>query len=47
MWANELDVPIFSVDYRLSPATEFPAALNDVWQAYYWIVEHAEAFLGL
>jgi hormone-sensitive lipase len=31
MWANDLNIPIFSIDYRLSPAYDFPAALNDVW----------------
>lgn len=39
MWANELaGVPVFSIDYRLAPKDTFPAALNDVWQSYYWIV---------
>ena len=47
VWANETGVPVFSVDYRLAPANAFPAALNDVWQVYYWIVENAEAFLGI
>lgn len=30
-WANVLDIPIFSVDYRLSPQSAFPDALNDCW----------------
>jgi hormone-sensitive lipase len=47
VWANDTGIPIFSVDYRLAPASAFPAALNDVWQVYYWIVENAEAFLGI
>jgi hormone-sensitive lipase len=47
IWANELKVPIFSVDYRLAPKDKFPAALNDVWQVYYWIVRYSEAFLGI
>ena len=47
VWANDTGIPIFSVDYRLAPASPFPAALNDVWQVYYWIVENAEAFLGI
>ena len=48
IWANELEgVPIFSVDYRLAPGHTFPAAINDVWQVYYWICEHAETFLGI
>ena len=47
VWANEVGVPIFSVDYRLAPAEAFPAALNDVWQVYHWIVENAETYLGI
>lgn len=40
-------MPIFSVDYRLSPKYSFPAALNDVWQVYYWLIENAESKLGI
>ena len=47
IWANELNVPIFSVDYRLAPQDQFPAALNDVWQTYYWLVLNAESRLGI
>lgn len=47
MWANTLGVPIFSVDYRLAPGDQFPAALNDVWQTYYWLVLNAELVLGI
>jgi len=31
LWANELEVPIVSIDYRLAPQDQFPVALNDVW----------------
>ena len=37
-WANELSVPVFSVDYRLSPKNPFPDPVNDCYQAYYWIM---------
>ena len=43
-WANSLEVPVFSVDYRLSPQSKFPCALNDVWQVYYWLMEKGEKY---
>jgi hormone-sensitive lipase len=39
IWANETGVPVFSIDYRLSPKWQFPAALNDVWQTYHFLLE--------
>jgi len=30
-WANELNVPVFSIDYKLAPQDPFPAAVNDCW----------------
>ena len=47
IWANEVGVPIFSIDYRLSPLAAFPDALNDCWQVYYWLVLNAEKHLGI
>ena len=46
MWANVLDIPVFSVDYRLSPKSSFPDALNDCWQVYTWLLEKGEAHFG-
>ena len=31
VWANSLGLKVFSVDYRLSPESKFPDALNDCW----------------
>ena len=45
-WANDLSVPIFSVDYRLAPKNPYPDPVNDCYQAYVWIVTHAESQLG-
>lgn len=47
MWANILNIPIFSIDYRLAPKYPFPTALNDIWQTYYWFVEYGFAYLGI
>jgi len=39
-WMNCLNGKglMFSIDYSLSPAFEYPYALDDCWQAYLWIV---------
>lgn len=47
IWANDTKIPIVSIDYRLSPQYQFPAALNDCWQVYHWLVENAESHLGI
>ena len=31
VWANNLNVPIFSIDYKLAPEFPFPHAINDIW----------------
>lgn len=31
VWANDLKLPIFSIDYKLAPQYAFPEALNDCW----------------
>jgi len=46
-WANILKKPIFSIDYRLAPQNPFPAAVDDCWQAYNWIIDNAEETLGI
>jgi hypothetical protein len=47
VWASESGIPIFSIDYRLAPENPYPAALNDVWQAYYWIITYCRSKLGI
>jgi len=46
-WANRLNCPIFSIDYRLSPEHKYPAAIDDVWQVYVWMVKYAFIQLGI
>ncbi|OMJ73657.1 hypothetical protein SteCoe_27618 [Stentor coeruleus] len=46
-WANILNEPIFSVDYRLAPENPFPDGLDDIWQAYTWLVNHSYEHLGV
>ncbi|XP_032244341.1 hormone-sensitive lipase isoform X1 [Phoca vitulina] len=44
-WAQELGVPILSIDYSLAPEAPFPRALEECFYAYCWAVEHC-ALLG-
>ncbi len=37
---------VFNINYRLSPKYKFPAALEDVGQAFAWIVENAPKYGG-
>jgi acetyl esterase len=37
---------VFNVNYRLAPRHKFPAALEDVCDAYAWVVENAARFGG-
>lgn len=40
--AEEAQVRVIAVDYRLAPEATFPAAFDDVWAAWQWITEHAK-----
>jgi acetyl esterase len=37
---------VFAVDYRVAPENKFPAAVNDSYNAFKWISEHAGEFGG-
>jgi len=37
-WANKLEIPIFSIDYRLAPEFQYPEPVNDIINAYLWIL---------
>ena len=45
-FSNYSKCPVFSIDYRLAPASKFPDALNDCWQAYLWIIKYAQKYLN-
>lgn len=46
-WVKNLKLVHFSIDYRLAPKNRYPDALDDVWQAYLWIINYAETILGI
>jgi acetyl esterase/lipase len=39
--AQQLGVTVVSVDYRLAPTHPYPAAIDDVYAAWRWLVAHA------
>lgn len=39
-WADELQVPILSIDYSLAPAAPFPRALEEVLLVYAWCLKN-------
>lgn len=41
-WADFLNVPILSIDYSLAPEFPYPKALNEIFYAYCWALNHCE-----
>ena len=46
-WANNLGIPIIGVNYSLAPKYPYPEGLNDLYQAYMWIINHAKNELNM
>jgi len=46
-WVKELDIPIFGINYSLAPKYKYPEGVNDVFQAYMWILNHAKDELNM
>lgn len=46
-WTRFLNIPVFSIDYRLAPENKYPDQIDDVWQAYVWIVKCSFMHLGI
>ena len=42
-----MNIPIFSIDYRLAPKNPYPDPINDCYQAYVWIITQAKDQLGM
>lgn len=41
-WADQLNVPILSIDYSLAPESPYPRALNEIFYAYCWALNNCE-----
>lgn len=40
IFADRTNCIVFTDDYSLAPAHKYPAAVNDVWEAYLFLLEH-------
>ena len=47
IWSRDTQIPVVSVDYRRAPQSPYPAALDDVWQAWNWIMNQGETQVGI
>ncbi|CAD8072658.1 unnamed protein product [Paramecium sonneborni] len=46
-WANNLRVPVFSIDYKMAPDHPYPEGLDDCWQAYMFIITFIQKFFNV
>jgi acetyl esterase len=44
--AKKFNAVVFDVDYRVAPENKFPTAINDAYNAYRWVIEHAIEYGG-
>jgi hormone-sensitive lipase len=46
-WANELKIPVFSIDYRMAPDHAFPQAPNDCFQVYKFLTSQLYKYMKI
>lgn len=46
-WAKELEVPVFSIDYRMPPFYRFPTAPYDCLIVYLFIIRHISKYFNI
>lgn len=46
-WANNLKIPIFSIDYRKPPSHPFPAASDDCLTVYKFIINKIKYYMNI
>jgi acetyl esterase len=44
--SKRFNAVVFDVDYRVAPEQKFPVAVNDAYNAYLWVLEHAGEYGG-
>ncbi|HTF21369.1 MAG TPA: alpha/beta hydrolase fold domain-containing protein, partial [Chryseolinea sp.] len=42
--SKELNAIVFAVDYRTAPQHKFPAAVNDAYRSFEWLLSHGSAW---
>lgn len=38
---------MFSINYRKAPENPFPSAVDDVWQAYNWLLNYSDKYFRI
>jgi hypothetical protein len=38
---------VFSINYRKAPENPFPSAVDDVWQAYNWLLNYSDKYFRI
>eukprot|EP01027_Heterolobosea_sp_BB2_P016069 GEZU01022926.1.p1 GENE.GEZU01022926.1~~GEZU01022926.1.p1 ORF type:complete len:811 (-),score=173.29 GEZU01022926.1:61-2493(-) len=46
VWARDLAIPVVSVEYTMAPEGKFPAALEECFAVYKWVLEHGHEIVG-
>jgi len=46
-WAIKLNVPVFSVDYRMPPEHKFPTAPNDCFRVYQFLLNSIHKYFNI
>ncbi len=46
-WAKQLNIPVFSIDYRMPPNHPYPTAPEDCLKAYEFIVNHIHLYMNI
>lgn len=47
LFAKRTNIPVFSIDYRLSPENPYPLGFDDCWQAYNWLLKNSLKYFGI
>jgi acetyl esterase/lipase len=44
--SQDIEAPVLSIDYKLSPEYKFPEAIDQIYEVYVWLLDNAHQ-LGL